>query len=90
MSETMPGQQATSYADVDVIVDGALAHQKTFTDHAALTSFIEQERDAAVADGLWTEVYILWHEHPMTDEECTCAQYATDHHPDFEWNARNQ
>ena len=69
------------YADVTVIVDGAVGTEDTFYDYALMEQFIDTIRDEAMGDGYPTDVYIQYHEHDMTDNECICAQYETDHHP---------
>jgi hypothetical protein len=76
----------SSYAEVTVIVDGALDESATFTDETALAEFLASQHTAAQADGLPTEVYVLWHDHAMSDQECCCVQYVSDHHPDYSWN----
>ena len=80
------GEGKTMYADVTVIVDGAVGTENTFYDYALMEQFIDTIRDEAMGDGYPTDVYIQYHEHDMTDNECMCAQYETDHHPDYSWN----
>ena len=75
------------YADVTVVVDGAEEQHETFTDYLLLDQFIDGIREDAESDGYHTEVFVLWHEHEMSADECACAQYVTDHHPQHEWNA---
>ena len=69
-----------TYADVSVIVDGALEEERTFHDETLMNDYLRQIKDEAAADGIRTEVYVLWHEHDDMDE-CECIQYVTDHHP---------
>ena len=71
------------YADVTVVVDGALEASEVFTDYLLLEQFIKETRQAAEDDGYPTEVYILEHDHSPSVEDCCCAQYATDHHPTY-------
>jgi hypothetical protein len=77
----------SDYAEVEVIVEGALDIAETFTTERQVSKFIDKVQAEARYDGLHTEVYVLWHQHGMTTEECGCAQYVTDHHPTYEWNA---
>jgi hypothetical protein len=78
------------YATVTVLVDGALEQEDTFFDETAMRAWIDGVGQDAVADGYPTEVYIVEHAHAWddTDDECTCAQYLTDHHPAYQWNTR--
>ena len=73
------------YADVTVIVDGTLDKDERFFDSVMLQSFINQVHKDAGFDGLPTEVYIVYHDHPVQDE-CQCHQYLTDHKPAYSWN----
>ena len=83
-----------SYPDVDVIVEGALDSSETFEDDALseanMAVYIEGTRESAEADGLRTEVYILYHDHDMSEDECSCAQYVTDGHPAYSWNTEEE
>lgn len=74
--------------DVSVIVEGALDASETFESSDGMEDYIARQEQAAKKDGLWTEVFVQYHGHPMAEEECACAQYETDHHPDYEWNVR--
>jgi hypothetical protein len=73
-----------AYAEVEVIVNGALDSTETFFDETLLSERIEQIRQDAESDGYPTEVFITHHEHDP--RECECAQYVTDHHPAYSWN----
>jgi hypothetical protein len=68
------------YADVSVIVNGALEEERTFHDETLMNDYLGQIEDEAKGDGIRTEIYVLWHEHDDMDG-CACIQYATDHHP---------
>lgn len=74
------------YADVTVIVDGALDAEVCYSDYALMEQFIDDIREEARGDGYPTDVYIQYHEHEMTQDECVCGQYVTDHHPAYSWN----
>ena len=74
------------YAQVDVIVEGALDESETIFTDEALESFIQGIERVANEDHQHTEVYVLWHEHSPYIDECGCAQYVTDHHPQYEFN----
>lgn len=75
-----------TYADVTVVVDGAVEQEEQFTDYLLLEQFIDGVREDAEGDGYPTEVYVLYHEHEPGEDECTCVQYVTDHHPQYQWN----
>ena len=75
-----------TYAEVTVIVDGAEEQFETFTDYLLMEQFIDGAREDAEGDGYPTEVYVQYHEHDLQDTECSCAQYETDHHPQYSWN----
>ena len=77
-----------AYAEVSVIVDGALDKEETFHDYALQAEFIDSVREDARSDGYPTEVYILDHDHDHLGdgEECACIQYAQDHRPAHAWN----
>jgi hypothetical protein len=74
-----------AYADVTVIVEGAVEEDSIFTDEVRLRKYIGQIEEQAKGDGYHTEVFILRHEH-SPDVECECAQYVTDGRPAYEWN----
>jgi hypothetical protein len=73
------------YAEVTVIVDGALDQEATFTDYLLQEQFVDGVREDAEADGYPTEVFVIEHEH-APGAECECVQYVTDHHPRYAWN----
>lgn len=77
----------TMYAEVTVIVDGALDQEHTFDDYQVMQEYIDILRDLSMDDGQATEVYIQYHDHGISDDECMCAQYETDHKPAYSWNA---
>jgi hypothetical protein len=91
---TAPGVRVgtdMSYAEVTVIVDGAQDDVATFaTDdavsYADMLAYIAGQGEMAASDGLPTEVYVLWHDHPLSDQDCCCVQYVSNHHPDYSWN----
>jgi hypothetical protein len=74
----------SAYAEVTVIVDGALDQEITFTDETLMRDFIDKIREDAESDGYPTEVFVLYHEHEPGD--CECVQYVTDHRPAYAWN----
>jgi hypothetical protein len=75
-----------AYAEVTVIVDGAVEQEETFHDYLLMNAFIDGVREDAAGDGYPTEVYVMEHEHDETGQECSCAQYVADHHPRHAWN----
>jgi len=73
------------YADVSVIVDGALEEDERFHDYMLLDAFVSVIEEDQKDHGYPVEVYILEHDHeePNGDEECACAQYLQDHRPSY-------
>ncbi len=69
-----------AWADVAVIVEGALAALQVFHDETALDAYVAEVRRDADADGLLTEVYVLWHEHSARLDGCGCAQHLSNRH----------
>ena len=70
-----------TYADVSVIVDGALDESETFFDCLVMGEYLESIQSEAKSHGYPTSVFVLYHEHEETDEGCDCIQYLQDHHP---------
>ena len=70
-----------AYADVSAVVNGALTEQLIAYTQAQVDEFVEHHERKTREDGLSTEVYVLWHEHENTVEDCACVQYLTDHNP---------
>jgi hypothetical protein len=75
-----------AYAEITVIVNGAVQDEETFTDYTLEDAFIRTIEEEAAGHGYPVEVFELYHEHALTSEECECAQYVTDHHPRWSWN----
>lgn len=69
------------YADVSVVIDGAVDTDITLYSEEEVESLVDRETMAYGSHGLDTDIYVLWHDHGITDEECSCVQYVTDHHP---------
>jgi hypothetical protein len=74
-----------SYYEYTSVVAGAVNENKTFDTWEEVENEVEAERAAFIEDGEETEIYILLHEHDYLedDDECACAQYETDHNPDY-------
>ena len=68
------------YAELSVIIDGALDEDATFYDETLLSAWLDGLQEDANSDGYTREVYRVDHEHDYSDE-CECVQYLTDHHP---------
>ena len=68
------------YAELTVIVNGAVEEEATFTDETLVTEFLNDLEREAEGDGVRTEVHRLDHDH-APEVDCDCAQYATDHRP---------
>jgi hypothetical protein len=90
------------YYDVTVVIEGAVDEDATFpeTDEGmigmdqmidSLRIWAKQDKINGIASAEqvnpWVQIFTLYHAHPLSDEECSCAQYVTDHHPEYEWNA---
>lgn len=78
-----------SYAEVTVIVDGALSSEEVTYGQLDLDKVIVEAEQDALADGLPTEIYILHHDHDEPDGEdcsCECIQYEQSHKPAYSWN----
>jgi hypothetical protein len=75
-----------AFAEVTVIVDGAVDRTELFTSEKGVANFIKVVRAEAQADGVPTQVFVLWHFHDVTQTECECVQYQTDGRPLYEWN----
>ena len=73
------------YAVVSVIVDGALESEETYHDEVLMTNALDEIRDDSLADGVPTEVYVIYHDHDES-VECECIQYETSHKPKFVYN----
>lgn len=74
------------YADVSVVVDGALEESPRFYDECALNAYLAEIEADAADHGYPTEVYVLYHDHEP--RECECVQYLQDHKPTYSYNQR--
>ena len=71
------------YYEVQVMVAGAAEDMREFDTWDEVEEFVEEQRRAAAEDGLRTEIYLVEHEHEHESKECSCAQYITDHKPEW-------
>lgn len=83
------------YDEVTIVVDGALDETRIYSFGGSVSRDQLQEQSgdfdallaeletAAEHDELEIEVYVLTHGHPIDTDDCACAQYATDHHPNY-------
>lgn len=72
------------YADVSVIVEGALDQETTVKNETELQRYVAVLQIDANKQGFTAEVYVVWHEHEAygnVDADCDCIQYVTDHSP---------
>ncbi len=76
------------YADVIVIVDGAVEDEECFRDYLVMAEFVQTIADEAASHGYPTEIYVVHHEHDDLgpDEECACVQHLSDHRPKYAYN----
>jgi hypothetical protein len=75
---------SSSYVEAYVVVDGAQDDEAMFDDHGQelLETWLMSQKEQAMAHPEQrTEIYLLDHGHPPDVEDCSCAQYLTDHHP---------
>ncbi len=79
------------YYDVSAVWNGAVEEEETVSDNGdALDVWLELRKKAAQfeasngaegAESSIVELFVVHHDHDITDEECSCIQYLTDHHP---------
>lgn len=75
------------YADVSIVVNGALDKEEVCYDEDAILSLVaELQADCERDEELQAQVFVLWHEHTNDGEECECVQYLTDHHAAYTFN----
>ncbi len=71
-----------SYIEATVIVDGAIDGGMSFTDADTFDEWLAREKSEAMWHPLQkTDIYLMEHGHSEDVQDCTCAQYLTDHHP---------
>jgi hypothetical protein len=70
----------TMYADLTIIVDGALDSEETYSDDLLLWHAIEYHKDDAKSHGYPTAIYVQYHEHEQ-GPDCECSQYEQSHQP---------
>ena len=73
------------YAEITVVCDGALESEEIYHDETLMTEALDAIREDSLADGVPTEVYVMYHEHDAGDE-CECIQYEQSHRPKFIYN----
>jgi hypothetical protein len=74
------------FAEVTVVVDGALEAEERFRDEIAMRQFIMDIESDAEGDGVRTEVFVLYHGHDLDVDDCACIQYELDHRPKYIFN----
>lgn len=73
-----------TYREVWVVVDGMTDSEDTLhPDSDLLSEIVTGAEICAQTTGLPVEVYTLYHDHDDNGDECACAQYLTDHAPDY-------
>ncbi len=73
------------YADLTVIVDGAIETEETHYDYALLRDAIVMYQHDAEGHGYPTDIFVQYHDHDPGP--CECAQFETDHRPFWSSNA---
>jgi hypothetical protein len=85
MVTIQPADEPDGYTDVSVVIGGAEDSFETFEDteqgDERMTYHLQSVKTAAEQGGYRAEVYWLFHGHSPEPEDCSCAQYLTDHHP---------
>lgn len=71
------------YADVTVVVEGAVEEDRRFFDSALLQEFIEELRREQQDSG-YNFAIVLEHDHDPT-ADCSCVEYLQDHRPTYEF-----
>jgi hypothetical protein len=71
------------YAEVTLVVEGAVEEEMFFYDGALLQGWIDNVDQEQQAEGWSGYLTVLWHDHPMGD--CECVQYVQDHRPYKTW-----
>ena len=70
------------YWDANLMVDYAEQEHETFFDAQSLDNWVREKiREYRDEKELIASVFVVYHEHPMSDDECQCIQYMTDHRP---------
>jgi hypothetical protein len=73
------------YAEVTVIIDGAVETEEIYHDQVFMDHCLESIAEDALGHGYPTEVYIMYHDHAF-GMDCECIQYVADHRPVFQYN----
>lgn len=80
------------YDEVTVVVEGAVSDSINFDLNGVeidgdrvLDDLLAALEGDATSQNLWIEVFVLEHPHPVDTEECECAQFVTDGHPNYSW-----
>ena len=74
------------YADLTVIVAGAVDEADSYFDQTLLDERIAEIKTESAADGYRTEIYVRYHDHDISEEDCACAQYEQDGRPTYVFN----
>lgn len=79
------GATGDTYDEVKVLCEGALKSVTYWTDGANFDAWVGYWENVSRDGDVEIKIYILSHGHPLDigDEECVCAQFATDHRPDY-------
>ena len=63
------------YYEVTVIVEGAVDRSETIETERVVNLFIDEVENEAKLDGKETDVFIQFHDHSLSVDDCVCAQY---------------
>jgi hypothetical protein len=86
------------FSEISVLVNGALDQEAILRDIPNRDTVLVKDLDAIVNDTAefaarypqsHVEIYVLYHDHEISEEECACVQFLQSHKPAHEWNKPN-
>ena len=71
------------FLEVTVVWEGAVSDHELFEDGQSLieSMFLDLVKDDALDTHDLVEIYTLYHDHDIEDDDCECIQYETHHSP---------
>jgi len=82
--KTETGVVEVGYIEGYAVVEGALDEEREFRTWREYQEWAEQVLTECQEKRLQVEIYCIYHDHEL-GIECECAQFLTDHHPDYAW-----
>lgn len=77
-----------AYTEARLVYEGSEEEFEVFTSFGALMAAMRKWQRRARANTGCTEIYLLHHDHPETEELCECIQFEQDLRPTWRWEAR--